>query len=318
LAMLEPGQNPDSKRLTMNATLYFPSQGCHGILPEVRTITFDGQSAPQLTLGLLQELSLGAQYLENTPSLPRLTELLTRPPLVENQPYGGGRLITLNFQSRLNEALLEYEVTRSALMASLTYTLTTFVPDIAGVKVQIGEEWIHQVTPISIYADQASIHFENGQQRRGDYASFLMGYAALYFADGAHLTRINRTVPCYETRNPRYLLNQLMLGSRLYDSANRLQNVLPAGLSDADWIGFAVEGDTLLCHVSENFWSACQGMDASQERLMVYAMVNTLCAADQIHRVCFFVNGEQRDGISGGVYWRGEFLKNSGIIHPSH
>lgn len=314
LSMLEAGEDPAGKRLTMAATLYFPAQGGNGILPEVRAVTFEGQAPYQLALGLLRELSQGAQSLDNVPALPRLTELLTQEPTVENQSGGGGRLVTLQFQSELNEALLECDVTRSAMMASLTYTLATFMSEVTGLRVRIGEEWIERVTPISIYTDQAPIIFQDGQQKRGDYAAFLLGYAKLYFSQGARLCQVNRAVPCYETQNPRYLMKQLMLGSRSYDDVPRLTAVFPENLSDADLIGFSVIEDTLLCHLSENFWKACQGLAEEAERLMVYAMVNTLCASQQVKRVRFFIGGQQVDGISGGIYWRGEFLKNTGIV----
>ncbi|MBQ8537784.1 MAG: GerMN domain-containing protein [Clostridia bacterium] len=317
LAMLNPGEDPAAQRLTLPMTLYFPTQSGIGILPEVRTITFEGQTPSQMTLGLLAALVQGAQYLEDVPTLPRLTELLLEEPSVENLASGGGRVATLQFQSGLNEALLECNVTRSALMASLTYTLTTCVPELTAVKVRIGDEWIQSVTPISLYTEQMPIHFGEGLQRRGDFSAMLLGYAKLYFAEGSRLRQSDRPVPCYEIQNPRYLLGQLMLGSQTYDQVSRLEAVLPQGLSDADIMGFAVQGDTLLCHLSEGFWQACEGMTEEEERLMAYAMVNTLCASNQVKRVRFYFGGEQREGWSGGVYWRGEFMKNSGIVIQS-
>lgn len=314
LSMLDPGVDPAAQRLTLPMTLYFPTQGGIGILPEVRTITFSGQTPALMAQGLLAALEQGAQYLEGVPSLPRLTELLTQSPMVENQASGGGRVATLQFDSSLNEALLECDVTRSAMMASLTYTLTTCLPELTAVKVRIGDEWIQSVTPISFYTEQVPIEFGDGLQRRGDFAAMLMGYAQIYFADGSRLREASRLVPCYEIQNPRYLLTQLMLGSQTYDSPSRLTSVVPEGLSDADILGFAVQGDTLLCHLSDGFWQACKEMNEEEERLMAYAMVNTLCASRQIRRVRFYFGGSQQDGWSGGVYWRGEFMKNPGIV----
>jgi len=314
LSMLKAGENAQTQRLTLPMTLYFPTQGGVGILPEVRTITFAGQSPDKIALGLIETMSQGAQYVEDAPAIPRLAELLSQPPVVENLSSGGGRVAILHFESSLNEELLACDITRSSLMAGLTYTLTTCVPELSAVKVCIGEEWIESVTPISQYTEQDMIVFADGLQRRGDYASLLLGYAQLYFAQSGRLMRVDREVPCYEIRNPRYLIAQLLQGSQTYDSVSRLTRVLPEGLSDADIIGLAVQGDTLLCHLSENFWQACQSMTEEEERLMAYSLVNTLCASDSVKRVRFFFGGEQKDGWTGGVYWRGEFMKNTGIV----
>lgn len=314
LSMLKAGEDAQTQRLTLPMTLYFPTQGGVGILPEVRTITFSGQTPDKIALGLVEAMSQGPQYVEDAPAIPRLAELLSQPPVVENISSGGGRVAILRFESSLNEELLACDITRSSLMAGLTYTLTTCVPELSAVKVQIGSEWIESVTPISQYTEQDMIRFEDGLQRRGDYASLLLGYAQLYFAREGRLVRVDREVPCYEIRNPRYLIAQLLQGSQTYDSVNRLTPVLPEGLSDADIMGFAVQGDTLLCHLSENFWQACKEVTAEEERLMAYAMVNTLCASDSIKRVRFFFGGEQKSGWTDGVYWRGEFMKNTGIV----
>ena len=48
-------------------------------------------------------------------------------------------------------------------------------------------------------------------------------------------------------------------------------------------------------------------MDETQERLLAYAMVNTLCAGTGANSVCFFRSGAQFDGFSGKIYWRGLF-----------
>jgi len=314
VSMLKAGEDASAQRLTLPMTLYFPTQGGVGILPEVRTITFNGQTPERMALGLLEAIGQGAQYISDAPAMPPLKDLLVEDPKVENLIDGGGRVATLRFESRLNEQIIACGLTRSAMLAGITYTLTTCLPELTAVKVYIGSELITSVAPISQYTEQTSIPFAEGIQRRGDYSSLLLGYAKLYFVNNGRLRQVDRPVPCYEIRNPRYLLGQLMLGSQTYDSVGWLGKVLPENLSDADIMGFAVQGDTLLCHLSDNFWQACREMSEEEERLMAYAMVNTLCAPDYIKRVRFFFGGEQKDGWSGSVYWRGEFMQNSGIV----
>lgn len=312
---LQPGEDASQRRLSLTATLYFPTQVGNGILPEVRNIAFDGQAPYQLAAGLIRELSAGAQYLDNVPALPNLYDLMTQMPEVTNQS-SGGRLITLRFASGLNEALLDAGVTRSVMMASLTYTLTTLIPEVSGIMVYIGDEWIQSVTPIGIYSTGETIQFANGQQRRSDFSPFLLSYCTLYFADttGTRLVEVNRPVPCYEARNPRYLIGQLIQGPKTYDDVTGLTAVLPQTLGDVDLIGFSIQNDTILTNFSQNFFNSCQGYTPQQERLMAYALVNTLCISQDIKRVRFYEAGVQPNSVTGEIDWHGEFLKNTGIV----
>lgn len=315
------GEDVSQKRLSATATLYFPARVGNGILPEVRNISFEGQSPSMLALGLMAELSSGARYLSNVPSLPDLTSLLTQAPLAVEQSGTSGRTLELRFDPTLNEALIESNVTRSSLMAALTYTITTFIPGITGITVYIGEEWIQSVTPSSIYTDEQPIQFGDGIQTRKDYKSFLLGYCTLYFAspDGTALVKVDRPVPCYETWSPRYLLSQLVEGPKVaYDNAVGLSTVLSPDLSDADMMGFSLAGDTLLVHFSQAFMDTCTNYTPQQERLAIYAMVNTLTQHQAIRRVRFYVAGEQPETIAGGIYLPGEFLMNPGIISTDY
>ena len=311
------GEDSSQKQLAATATLYFPARVGNGILPEVRNISFEGQSSAQLALGLLSELSSGARYLRNVPGLPDLTALLASAPQAAEQPGVSGRTLELRFQSDLNEALIEYNVTRSSLMAALTYTMTTFIPGITGITVFIGDEWIESVTPSSVYTNEEMIQFSQGIQARSDYKSFLLGYCTLYFAsaDGSGLVAVERPVPCYETWNPRYLMGQLIEGPKIaYDNVTGLAPVLPFTLRDADLMGFSLKEDTMLVQFSQRFMDECAGYSPQEERLAVYAVVNTLCQHQAVRRIRLYVAGQQPETIGGGVYLPGEFLMNPGIV----
>jgi len=305
----------EQKRFTSAATLYFPAADGNGILPEARMITFPGQMPAQLAQTLLNELSQGAQLLSSIPALPNLNAFLTSPPAV-TQTSTGTRHITLSFDSSLNEALAESQLTRSSLMASLTYTLTTFIPETSGVIVFIGDEPVLSVTPASIYAANEPIYFRDGVQQRGDYSRLLLGLAKLYFAseDGQKLIAVYRPVPYFEVRNPRYLLEQLAQGPKPYDDYANVRPVMPEGLRDPDFLGFAVEDDTLLINLSLAFQAACSQYDETRERLLIYAMVNTLCETLSLKRVRFYIADNQPEYLSGHLYLPGYFIINTGII----
>ena len=108
---------------------------------------------------------------------------------------------------------------------------------------------------------------------------------------------------------PRQLLREMMRAP----GNPALSAALPEGVTDADVIGVKIEGDTALINFTQNFASACAGMDATQERNMIYAIVNTLTELEGVSRVRMYVDGEQTQ-LAGHLFLPGEFLPNSGLI----
>ena len=108
----------------------------------------------------------------------------------------------------------------------------------------------------------------------------LCDLCTLYFADGEGrgLQASRRPVVYYQKQNPRALLLELSKGPQPYDEVPGLAAVMPVGsLSDADILGLALSGRTVLVNFAPAFLEAGQGMDGQQERLFVDAMTNTLC-----------------------------------------
>ncbi len=302
-----------SRRLTVTAALYYPAQAGKGILCEARPLAFDNLTSGEMLLTLLEAISGGAEYLSCVPQCPDLTSFLTQTPSIREA--SGERTATLTFSDALNDALITAGVTRSVMMASIVYTLTTFMPALAAVEVTIGNEKITSVTPLGLYDNTGmTISFENGLMRRADFASFLLSSCTLYFSDAqGGLTASVRPVPYYQTENVRYLINQLMLGPQPYDSVGGLTAALPEGLRDADLIGIARDGSAQLLNFTERLTALAEGMDAQSERRMVYAIVNTLTALKRVKSVAFFIRGEQPDTFAGALYLPGEFLPDPAL-----
>ena len=93
--------------------------------------------------------------------------------------------------------------------------------------------------------------------------------------------------------------------------------MLPDGLGDADILGLAIEGDTLLIHLSDRFAGLIRTQAAAWEQQACYAMVNTLGEALGIQRVRFFFGGETPGELGGTLYWGGEFMLNPSLIDKS-
>ena len=306
-------ENAKDKRLTETVTLYFPLAAINGIMAEARNVTFKSMDPSDMAVALLQEIGNGAAVVKGSPAIAQLAEYLTEAPEVSQPSSVGGSLITLRFNSQMDDALQAANVSRASMLAAVCYTLTTFLPSVAGIEVYVDGERVEHVMLGSI----SGILFENGIQRRADFSQLLLDDCTLYFTNetGQKLTAVHRPIPFYQTANPRALLNELFLGPQPADSVQGAQATIPAGtLKDSDIVGISLSGDTLLVNFSGAFLSACGGITSQADRLLAYSLVNTLLHAASAKRVSFFAGGSPIEAFTDEIYWKGWFLENLGII----
>ena len=304
------------RRFSSTAILYYPAYAGRGLLAEARSISFASRVKPVLIEGLLDALSQTPQMLSNVPALPQLTDYFSEPPAVQEIAVTGGQRAVLRFQQSFNDALIAAGVPRSVMLAALSYTVTGFVPGISGVTVYIGEEEVSSVVPGGVYVGAGeAITFASGVMRRSDFSRFLLDNCTLYFGDNAgHLRAVHRPIPYYETRSARYLLGCLMLGPQSSDGADGTQTVLPDDLGDADLLGVGLDNGIMLLNFTPHFAASAANLNAEAEKLLVYAIVNTLCELPAVRGVSFFINGTQPETLSGHIYLPGDFLKNGSLI----
>ncbi len=307
------GEDAASKRLTATATLYFPLAAINGIMAEAHNVTFDSMDPADMAVTLMDEISGGAAVVKDSPAMPLLTEYLLVPPVISQPADIGGNLITLDFSYMFDDMLQAVGISRASCLAALCYTLTTFLPNVAGIEVFIDSELVEHV----MLTGTSGILFEDGIQRRADFAALLMDNAALYFADASSqkLKKVSRPIPFYQTSNPRALLNELFKGPSAQDSDADVTATLPAGaLKDSDIIGISLSGDALLVNLSNSFLEAGLGVSNTADRLLAYSLVDTLLHAASARRVAFFVGGSQIAGFTDEISWKGWFLENVGIV----
>lgn len=305
----------EDQRFSSLCTLYFPAAMGRGILAEARTVSFPGQTRRQMVSSLLAALSAGSQTYNQLPVVPDLPALLSVPPEVHTAT-DGSIWVSLDFLAIANETFITAGIPRSIMLASLCYTLTTFVPGLTGVSVRIGNEQIEAIVPSGIYQGAGEqILFSGGILRRGDFGSFLLTDCTLYFAGSSgSLIRLRRPVPYALAYSKRYLLGQLILGPQNYDSVQGTAPIFPAPASDKDLLGIAKEGDTALVNFSQELMDACQDFSPARERQFIYAIVNTLLQDNDLKRVRIYVRGQQPKTLAGSLYLPGDFLMNVGII----
>lgn len=300
-------QSAADKPLTADVTLYFPLAHTPGVLSEVRNCSFGNQLPEDMVVVLLQEMALGSRESVNTPHLPLLADLLIRKPTV-TETEESGKLIELDFAYNLDEMLDANSISRASCMASLCYTLSTFFPGISGIRVTVGDEPVETL----LMTDQleSAITFAKQVQKRSDFAPLLydLCHLSLWSASDGTLTSVDRPVPFYQARHPRLLLQQLANGPQPYDLPAGTAPIMETGsLSDASIIGLALVDGVLLINLSESFLEAYRGEDPAQERLLAYALTNTLCASERVKLVQFFVAGEPFTGFTGEIVWETPF-----------
>ena len=308
---VQTDEDPAAKRLTSAVTLYFPLTATNGVMSEARNISFASQQPESMIQRLIAELSAGPVSVTGSPALPLLSELLIEPPSVTEPAGSGGNLITLKFDAALDNMLQTMGISRASCMASLTYTLCTFMPNVTGLAVYIGDERIDHLMLGAI----DGLLFEDGVMKRSTFSTLLMDNGTLSLADakGQSLVSFQRPMPYYQRTSPRALLLELFRGPTTTDSIQGLLPIMKTGLmTDADILGLSLNGDTLLVNLSNSFLQAGTGISSNQDRLLCYAMVNTLICGEKAKRVCFFVGGKQPENFTGEIYWSGLFYPSFG------
>lgn len=307
LRRVDVTQSASDKPLASDVTLYFPLAHTTGVLSEVRNCSFHNQVMEDMIVVLLQEMALGSQENVQTPPLPLLADLLIDQPSIQ-ETEESGKLIVLDFAYNLDEMLAANQISRASCMASLCYTLCTYFPGISGIRVSIDGTPIDTV----LLTDhlESSVTFPNQVQKRSDYATLLCDLCQLYLpsTDGNKLTPVTRPVPYYQARHPRSLLQELAKGPKPYDLPQETIPVMTEGIiDDAAIIGLALTEDTLLVNLSAAFEQAYRGNDGQQERLLAYAIVNTLCWQSRMEKVQVFVAGKPFAGFTGEIFWETSF-----------
>ncbi len=306
------GRDPASVPLTCTATLYFPLQGETGFIPEVRNLTFQGQTPSLLAEGLLQALSTGSQYSQGATHMPDLISFLSQAPDVSELP-GGGRLLTLRFVSDLTSRVALLGFDPSAVIGSMVYTLTTCIPALSAVRIFSGSTLMTSLTGDTF----GSLYFEEGQQHRRQYTSGLRDLTEICLSRGESLELVTRAVPFSSATSPSVLLSLLSKGPTEDEIHEGLSGVFPFEMDETDLLGIGITDDLLLLNLSAACEEAIRKMDHAGQQKLAYALVITLCKALGTRRVRFFFDSSAPETLGTDVYWGGEFLLNHALLEES-
>ena len=295
------GTLPTAAALTAAVTLYFPLADGSGIVPETRRIAFSGQHPQQLVTGLLEALSANAENLPEAAGFPPLHQLMLSAPEVTPLPDGALR-VTLRFTGDLRSWLTAAGADPACAFAAIVTTLTTFVPGLREVCIFTGERG---VTSVACPAHGSRL-FPDAIHTRAAYSGYLQTLCTVYGASGSTLTPMTVSLPYRSIYSPRALLLSLPAGDAPHA-------VLPEPIADSDVLGLAIDGDALTINLSARYADVLR-QHPDEQRLIAYAIVNTMCRGLDIRRVRFFFDSTVISSLGGDVLWSGDFLYAPGLI----
>lgn len=300
------GGTTSATPFSANVALYFPLQNNDGLVCEARSLSFENQRFPDMVTAILRELGAGpTDPAIGSPQLPLLADLLTATPVLEENTASGGQIVSLDFAHNLDDMLEAYGITRRQCTASLCYTLSSFFPNVSGVTLSINGAPVDSLM-LTEEEEEASEHVF----LRSDFSELIYDYCTLYFADeeSQKLIPSRRAIAYYQRTNPRVLLCELAKGPQAGDSHPGLLPVMTKNaITDTTILGFALSDGVLLANFAPTFAAIGKDLTPQDERLLAYALVNTLCMNDRVKAVCFFQSGTQFDSFTGEIYWRGLF-----------
>lgn len=295
----------DAPALERTAVLYYASRDGQYVCPVARTVRV---SEADCITPVIEALMLPPGETDSLRSpLPSDAAVLTeKPEIVETED--GRRMVELSFDANL-VAMLEREgLTAWQLYASLTYTLTGFLPEIDGLIVRLGDGQLTRTE-----RNGQELPFSGGEMTRADYPDAVCRLATVYLSssDGG-LLRLCRPMQQENALSPRALLGELFAGPAVWEE--NAARVLPDGVSVDDVLGVRIFDGQATVNLSSNFYKCCQCLTAQQERALIYAMVNTLTELSGVSAVRFQVEGETVDSLVGSIYLRGALMRNPGMI----
>lgn len=291
------------------AALYFPAQDATWFVPELRQISFDSDNYAS---ALIRALRVGPTEITCCASaIPEGADLLVNNPKME-VTSAGERVLNLEFSSTLLNYLAFSGLEEWQLIGSLTLTICSFAPEVDAVRIYIDDRMV-----TNYVIDDRNFEAVDGLHRRSDFSAFVGDTMPVYVpTQSGTLERVERAGSMMHTQSPQSRLYALI--DYVLSQENEETSLFPEGVYYDDILGISVEDGIALVNLSANFYQQCQALDATEERGVVYAFVNTLCELDEISGVRFYIEGISAETLSGSIYLKSILLPNPGMIADGH
>lgn len=286
-----PGMDVRERR---SITLYFADPTGRYLLPEVREIQY---TSDQLVALIVEELAKGpreGQGLQGV--IPTEMTLIDAPRVVVMAD--GRSTVYLNFESVEG-------VDYSLPFASLAYSITGFLPRVQYVVFKLDNIELADIPGIGA--------FEDGLVPREAFADYIGAEITLYFpnAERTSLVGIRRAVSQAQRSVARTCIEELARGPRPSDGD--VVEVFGSGMGTEDILDVRVQRDVAWINLSARLYEQCRGMSPGEERMFIYAIVNTICEIEGVTRVQFLQDGQSMSNLTSNLDLRNPMLKNPGL-----
>lgn len=291
-----------SGTIQRSAILYFPSNSGNGFIPVLREMDLDSDDYASALIRELRYLPEDDLYLSAV--LPEDEDYLV------NNPYyrmteDGKRILHLDLSEGILDHVALSDLTEAELYGSIILTLTSFVPDIDAVEIQLGDSIVKE---LDVFGDVLTL--ENGYMDRSCFEKYINSLNYLYIPNSSQgLDAEFFPVPVYASHSLTTVLSPLML--RLNEAGSRMG--CSGSIDSTDLLGVLVNDETAYLNFSANFYRYVQQLDDDQEKQFVFSIVNTVCSRNDISSVHILIEGNAAEFFSGSLYMRGELLPNEGL-----
>lgn len=301
-------EHPEEKQLgETRHLLFFKDQSGSLLLPSVATGNVYDNDGMMTVLGELQQ---GPRVGESLVAAMSNTLQITRTATASEQVGGvEANVASVWLTSPKHEIVEGMDLT--LLCGSMTATLQMTYPKIDYVRIYMDNKL---TTALSAIEGDNS-----GNWTLSHFLPLIGETTTLYFpqSDGLSLYPVERAVNAERAHKLRASTEELLAGPQTYDPQS-ITYAFPLGVSAADLLGLEISGDLVTVNFSQHFLDCCAGLEAAQERNMVYSLVNTLTQYDEIRRVRILIEGQAVTALSGYLNLSNPLMRNPGLIQAQN
>lgn len=206
--------------------------------------------------------------------------------------------------------LVEMPENPMVALGALVYTVTGFVCNISYLVVGVQDSSAEQGwSPIQYIEGMGEI--DDGKLYRSDFSRIIGEYVTLYLpaADELSLTGVTKAAPQSDSGNAEAILRTLLDA----EAAPGTEAFEEYGISAAQLHSVKLCGSVAVVDMAEGFFDACRSLNAQQEFLTIYAIVNTLTEISGVSSVQFLCNGYTLEKLNT-IQLSGPLMRNIGVI----
>jgi len=219
----------------------------------------------------------------------------------------GSRVLNLYLTESAFSSLASAQHSFDQAIASITLTLTTFLPQTDGVSIHFPSGMVTEAGTGTF----GHISAPDGILRRSHFSHLIGTPVTVYYANEAGtLSPETRVCPVSDAMSVRTRIGYLL--EEPHSPENR--KALPAGIRQTDFIGIRVSDGVAHINLSGELYRSCQAFTEEEEKLFIYSIVNTVSELDSVTGVRFYVEDETVSVLTQYIHLETVLIKNPGLV----